>query len=63
MASPTTAAEVYAGLENVAGLLAECADRVQELTKRPPHEVAPALEALLQDLAATLETMAGGNDG
>lgn len=62
MSSAQQVAEVYAGLENIAGLLAECADRVQALTKLPPHEVGPALDALVRDLGATLETMAGGED-
>lgn len=58
--TPDHLAGVRAGLDEVAGLLAECADRVRALSTRPADEIPAALDALLTDLAAVLAELADG---
>lgn len=57
-----TVDELRRNLAFVAGLLSECATRVQELADLPTEQIKPALDQLLLDLAAALEAEAGGND-
>lgn len=54
--------EIRAQLEHVAGLLSECASRVRALADLPDADIPIELEALLTDLAATLDSKEPSNE-